>query len=115
MTTKIQGSQFILPIESSVAGYGDCEQIIAVFYDSINNKIDASFVKVASEKYPLAELIVQNSENDKVLDLFFSSSVTLGMNGDYSMEIEKVIGGVRMPIYKSQSEVLKITTTMIPV
>lgn len=109
---KIQGEQFTLPLLSTEIGYTNCEQIIVVVFDS-TPQIVASFVKVASDKYPNAELITVDSNNDKLINLFFSKETTAKMLGKYTFEVQKTVGGTRMPVFKFQNDALNFKKSMI--
>lgn len=108
MRTELAGAQFTQQFELELTGYNDYEQIVVVVYNTNTDAIAATFVKVATEDYPDAELIKQTDVSDKVLDLLFREAITANMRGDYAFEVKRSVGGVDMPILKTESSFLTI-------
>jgi hypothetical protein len=108
MRTELAGAQFTIQAQMELTDYNDYEQIVGVVYNSNTDAIAATFVKVASEDYPEAELIRQTDIDTKVLDFFFRKEITDTMLGAYKIEIKRVVGGVDMPIMKMDEDFLTI-------
>jgi len=97
----MQGEQFSRMIGG--IKYDQCSQIVLVLYQEANQSSRTYFVKTEDVQYPGAQIITKTEDPDLQLRIDITKEITESLAlGNYHMEAQRVISGVKAPILKSR-------------
>lgn len=109
----LQGEQFTRYIKGGVE-FDSCSQIVMRVFKRDTNTPVMTFVKVADEAYPGAELIEKSDSTDYYFKIFITEAMTkVLVPGIYDIEAKWTVDGEKQPIVKSAGDFLKVKTSLL--